>query len=216
MSLAKENWLAHLQERAYVEQFDAEPVPRPVLEQILDSGRRTSSPWNLQPWQFIVVSSELGRARVLKHCHEPGPAAQAPSLIVGLGDPKAWKRAPERLAELMQNGTIRPGEEARHLDRIRRQWGTGDTSRVLAIAQTYAALQQVRLVALAFDVCSFWIHDFDAVRLEKDLHVPDSLVVVGILGLGFCRQKSRMTASSWKRFVFSEAYGLPWREEAEG
>lgn len=215
MSVAKDSWLEYLRERAYVEHFTPEPIPEETLEQILEAGRRTSSPWNLQPWKFIVVSTDLGRAQVLRHCHDSGPAAQAPVLLVGLGDPNAWKRAPEKLEELLRSGTLQPGDEVRHLERIRQQWGTGDAARVLAIAQTYAALQQTRLVALAFNVCSWWVHDFNATELEKTLHVPDSLVVVGVLGLGFCDRKSVVASSPWRRSVFGEAYGLPWKTELE-
>lgn len=212
VSVGKENWLASLRERRKVERFTPDSIPEDTLEQILEAGRRSPSPWNLQPWQFIVVTSDAGRARVLEHCHEPGAAATAPVLLVGVADPKAWKRAPDRLAELMQSGSLLPSEEVRQLERIRQQWGTGDTSRVLAIAQTCAALQQIRLVALAFDVCSWWMHDFNTLELGKSLHVPDSLVAVGVLGLGFCESKGAVTPAPGRGSVFGEAYGLPWRE----
>ena len=211
-SAPRDNWLDHLRERSYVHQFSPGPIPAPVLTEILEASGRTSSPRNLQPWKFIVVSEEAGRQDLLGHCHDPGPATGAPVLLVGLGDPSAWKRAPERLAELRRGGKLEPAEEARQLEQIRRQWGTGDTARVLAIAQTYAALQQIRLVALAFDVCSFWVDDFDAEAIGEALHVPADHVVVGVLGLGFCEKKMSLPNSSWRRAVFGEAYGLPWND----
>ncbi|MGH8459048.1 MAG: nitroreductase family protein, partial [Nevskiales bacterium] len=41
--------------------FLPEPVPPAVLERILEAACRAPSPWNLQPWQFVVVRSPEGR-----------------------------------------------------------------------------------------------------------------------------------------------------------
>jgi nitroreductase len=164
-----------------------------VLEDVLKAACQTPSPWNLQTWQFVVVHSSAARELVLKHCVEPGPAGKAPVLLVALGDPAAWKHAPERLAEMVQSGTLKEGEEAAQLERIRRLWSAGGAARTLAVARTHAALQQL---------C--------AARLGKALHIPDNLVVVALLGLGYCEERRNLPAPVLGRMVFAEAYGLPW------
>jgi nitroreductase len=207
--------LERLHDGCRVARFEPEPVPGDILEWILEAGCRTSSPWNLKPWQFIQVRSEITRAQLLRHCLDPGPAATAPVLLVGVGNPRAWKQAPERLAEMAREGGLAPGEEAVHLERIRRQWSVGDAARVFAIALTHAALQQLTAAAAVRGVCSHWVYEFDADALARVLHLPESLLVVGVLGLGYCSEPRGGAAASLERCVFGEAYGLPRRPASE-
>lgn len=213
--VCKQDWLAQLRTGCCVTRFKLEAIPTETLEWILKAGCQTASPWNLQPWQFIVVRSEAGRTEFLRHCMDPGPAATAPVLVVGLGDPLAWKRAPARFNELMRCGSLPPGSEAMYLERIQRQWSVGDAARVFAIAQTHAALQQICLTALACDVCSWWIHEFDVAGLTRALHIPANLLLVGAVGLGYCADSAALPAPSIARTVFAEAYALPWPRPAE-
>lgn len=213
--LSLESWLAQLQAGSCVTHFEPREIPTATLDFILEAGCQTVLPWNLQPWQFVVVSSPEGRARLLQHCVEPGPAATAPALVIALGDPRAWKRAPARLSEMVISSSLPPGSEADHLHRIRQQWGSGDTARLFAIAQTHAALQQIRLVALAHDISSWWMGEFDAAGIARDFHIPDTLLVVAVLGLGYCIRRAVLPRASLARTVFAEAYGLPWPRPAE-
>jgi nitroreductase len=208
--VGRQDWLAQLQVGCFVTRFKPDPIPPETLQSILEAGSRTTSAWNLQPWQFIVVNSSVGRERLLFECFDPGPVTTAPVLLVGLGDPQAWKQGPSRLSELMRCGGLAPGKQASHLERIQRQWSMGDAARVFAIAQTHAALQQICLAARAFDVCSGWVHEFDALGIARSFQVPENLVVVGVLGLGYCAEKTPLPARSLARTVFAEAYGLPW------
>lgn len=208
--VSKQDWLGQLRTGACTSRFKPDSIAAETLRSILDAGCNTALPWNLRPWQFIVVSSAEGRTTILRHCLEPGPAATAPVLVVGLGNPQAWKQAPARLNELMQAGNLAPGTEAAHLERIQRQWAVGEAARVFAIAQTHAALQQIRLAALAYDIASWWVYEFDAAGLARTLNVPANLVVVGVLAVGYCDTRATLPAPSFARTVFGEAYGLPW------
>lgn len=215
--MTRESWLAQLQAGTCVTHFEPRPLPADVLDRILQAGCQTALPWNLQPWQFVVVSDAAGREKLLGHCVEAGPAATAPVLLIALADPGAWKQAPARLSEMVISSSLTPGSEALHLSRIRQQWGTGDTARVFAIAQTHAALQQMRLVGLALGVSSCWIGEFDAAAIARDFHIPSNLLPVTVLGLGYCAGRAVLPRPALARSVFAEAYGLPWhrREEEE-
>lgn len=210
-----ESWLAQLQAGSCVTHFESREIPPEILDIVLEAGCQTVLPWNLQPWQFVVVTSLAGRERLLRHCLEPGPAVTAPALLIALGDPRAWKRAPARLSEMVISSSLPPGSEADHLQRIRQQWGTGDTARLFAIAQTHAALQQIRLVAMAYDISSWWMGEFDAAAIARDFHIPETLLVVAVLGLGYCVRRAVLPRASLARAVFAEAYGLPWRRPTE-
>ena len=195
-----------------VARFQSKDVPADLLQALLEAGCRTPSPWNLRPWQFIVVREEDKRRQVLLHCVEPGPAGTAPVVIVAVANPRVWKQAPDRLAELVQQGTLSAGTQAVHLGRIHRQWSVGDAGRVFAIAQTHAALQQISAAAAAAGqgLCTCWVHEFDAPSLARLLHLPETLVLVGVLAVGYCAEAAPVPGPSLARCVFAEAYGVPW------
>lgn len=213
--ITMESWLAQLQTGTCATDFDTQEIPPEILERILEVGCYAALPWNLQPWQFVVITSPASRQKLLRNCFDPGPAATAPVLLIALGDLRAWKRAPARLSEMVSSSSLAPGSEAGHLHRIRQQWSNEETARLLAIAQTHAALQQVRLVALACGLASWWTGEFDAAGIARDFHIPDSLLVVAVLGLGYCARRAFLPRTSLARTVFAEAYGLPWYRAAK-
>ena len=65
-----------------VRQFQAKPVPEPLVQQILEAGRLTASGGNSQPWHFIVVRDKE-TLRQLGQLARTGPyIPQAPLAIV--------------------------------------------------------------------------------------------------------------------------------------
>ena len=81
-------------QRESIRNFDtSRPVPREVLEKILKAGSLALSACNLQPWKFIVVSSEEG----LRGVHESYRRewfCQAPHVLVVAGRREyAWFRS---------------------------------------------------------------------------------------------------------------------------
>jgi PPOX class probable F420-dependent enzyme len=55
---------AVMQGRRSVRAFQERPVPRPLIEQVLDAGRWAPSPHGRQPWRFVVLT-QMGAKRRL-------------------------------------------------------------------------------------------------------------------------------------------------------
>jgi nitroreductase len=68
-----------------VRQFRDQPVPEPIVRQIVEAGHLTASASNLQPWHFIVVQDEE-TLRQFGSLAQSGPyIAQAPlAIVVGI------------------------------------------------------------------------------------------------------------------------------------
>lgn len=68
-------------------------IPDEVLRRVLDAARIAPSACNLQPWKFLVLTSQARRALACT-CYPRAPwLAQAPVIVVALGNRgKAWKR----------------------------------------------------------------------------------------------------------------------------
>lgn len=69
------------------------PIPKEILERILDAGRRAPSACNYQPWKFLVISSSAMLEKV-KACYPRPWFRDAPHILVILGlKDQAWKRS---------------------------------------------------------------------------------------------------------------------------
>ncbi len=64
MSLTPEALLAWMESRRSIRSFDDRPVPRPLLERILQTACAAPSAHNAQPWRFAVVSAGEERRRL--------------------------------------------------------------------------------------------------------------------------------------------------------
>jgi nitroreductase len=88
------NLLQLISQRESIRSYDpAKPLLQEVLHQILEAGRLAPSAANLQPWQFIVVSSDemLEKVRV---SYPRQWFADAPHILIIKGNKDAsWHRA---------------------------------------------------------------------------------------------------------------------------
>jgi nitroreductase len=93
--------------RESIRSYDpARPVPRDVLERILDAGRLAPSACNLQPWQFLVVQSPEALARV-RPCYGRPWFGEAPQILVVVGSrDQAWVRKQDGYNSLETDLTI--------------------------------------------------------------------------------------------------------------
>ena len=68
--------------RRSVRVFEAKPVPREILEEVVDCARLAATAINVQPWEFIVVTHAETRRKLSQMCDHGLFIAQAPVCIV--------------------------------------------------------------------------------------------------------------------------------------
>ena len=91
--------------RRSVRKFDDRPVEPEKLEQLLRAAMQAPSAGNQQPWEFLIVQEEAGRAKLSKMSPYAGPIAAAPLAIVLLGNedrmkfPENWQQDMSAAAE---------------------------------------------------------------------------------------------------------------------
>jgi coenzyme F420-0:L-glutamate ligase/coenzyme F420-1:gamma-L-glutamate ligase len=61
----RKEFLTFLRSRVSVRQFTPEPIPREILERILETAAWAPSAHNRQPWRFVVLESEVARQRLV-------------------------------------------------------------------------------------------------------------------------------------------------------
>jgi len=79
--------------RESIRNYDPDrPVPRHILEKILEAGRLAPSAKNFQPWKFLVISSSPLIEKV-KECYRRDWIRDAPHILVLIGlRNEAWIR----------------------------------------------------------------------------------------------------------------------------
>jgi nitroreductase len=76
--------------RRSVRKFKPDPVPRELLEKIVDAGRLAPTARNVQPWEFVVVTDAAKRAALAEINDHGKFIAQAPACIVVLSQPTKY------------------------------------------------------------------------------------------------------------------------------
>jgi len=83
-----------IRSRESIRNYDpGRPVPKEIMERILDAGRLAPSACNYQPWKFLVISSPEMLEKV-KGCYRRDWLKDAPNILVMIGlKNQAWNRS---------------------------------------------------------------------------------------------------------------------------
>ena len=73
-----------LKTRRSVRAYERRPVPREIIEDVVDCGRLAASAINIQPWEFVVVTEAAMRRRLAERTDYGKFLAEAPVCIVVL------------------------------------------------------------------------------------------------------------------------------------
>jgi nitroreductase len=151
--------------RRTIRQFAPRPVPREILENIVNAGRLAPSAANLQPLEFVVVDDETVRSRIL-------PSLKWAAYIAPEGDPKSGHE-PRAYIFTLINAAIRDKKY---------EYDVG------------AAMENMILAALSKGIASCWLISIDKPNITRLLEIPESRILDSVLALGFPAQKSLVEA----------------------
>jgi nitroreductase len=73
-----------LKTRRSVRAYRSEPVPRKIIEDVIDCGRLAATAINIQPWEFVVVTQPEMRCRIAETTDHGKFIAEAPACVVVL------------------------------------------------------------------------------------------------------------------------------------
>ena len=142
-------------ERRTIRKFYPHPVPRELLDKLLDAGRLAPVGGNIQPLEFIAVDDPAVCARVF---------------------------AETRWAGYLKNGGPQPGEEPTAYVAILHNL---DIRKEVAATDIGFAAESIILTALDEGVASCAIGAMNAKGIGETLGVPASREVVLVIALGY-------------------------------
>jgi len=75
--------LEAIEARRSIRKFEDKPVPRELVEQVLEAAVRAPSGKNRQPWRFIVVEGDEARAEMMRRMRESIEGAREAGVPLG-------------------------------------------------------------------------------------------------------------------------------------
>ena len=169
--------------RRDVRHFRPDPLPEPLVEQLLDLACLAPSVGNAQPWRFVSVDKPMNRAAVVANF----TAANAQALE-GYGGERAALYAKLKLSGLMEA----PRHFAVFCDEATEQ-GAGLGRKTMPETLRYSAVLAVHslwLAARAHGVGIGWVSILDPEALKRCLEVPKEWSLVAYLCLGYAVEDS--------------------------
>jgi nitroreductase len=142
--------------RRTIRQFKSIPIPREILERLVDAARVAPSASNLQPLEFIVVDDKDVREKMF-------PCLKWAAYIAPEGNPKPGQEPMAYIAVLV-NADIRKQNF---------EWDVG------------AAIENMILAALEKGIGSCWLVSIDGEKISGILNVPSSYKIDAVLALGY-------------------------------
>lgn len=140
------NTLEAIRARRSVRQFKSKPVPRELVERILEATVQAPSAKNRQPWRFVVVDGPGKRAEMLTVMREGIENARKAGVPLGSAEWTAgvMGHAPVTVFVLDAESTTRPWDAEQNIPDIQSIGG---------------AIQTMCLAALEMGLGSLWICD---------------------------------------------------------
>jgi len=147
--------------RRSIRQFQAQEVPRELLEKFVDAGRLAPSAANLQPLEFVVVDDPAVRKEIF-------PCLKWAAYIHPRGNPTPGQE-PAAYVIVLINMNIR--EKMYEYD-------------------VGAAVENMALASAGEGVASCWLISIDRPEIQSILGVPEHLRVDSVLALGYPAETS--------------------------
>jgi nitroreductase len=152
----KTSFLSLIISRRSIRQFEPMPVPRDILEDVVNAGRLAPSAANRQPLEFIVVDEDGIRAKIF-------PCLKWAGYIAPEGNPKPGHEPQAYVAVLVNTKIREKGFE----------WDSG------------AAIENMILAAWEKGIGSCWITSVDKDRVSALLNVPSHYRVDSVIAFGY-------------------------------
>jgi len=147
--------------RRTIRQFDPKPIPRGLLEKIVNAGRLAPSAANLQPLEYVVVDDPAVRAEIF-------PLLKWAAAIAPAGNPRPGHE-PTAYAFVLVNTLVR---ETMY------EYDVG------------AAVENMALAAWHEGIASAWLISIHKPKITEILGLPGTRLLDSVLALGYPAQAS--------------------------
>jgi nitroreductase len=150
------NLLEIIKNRRSIRAFKKQDIPPDIIEKLLEAARWAPSAGNVQPWAFVVVSSQKMKQSLSMAAFGQKTLEEASVVIVVCAD--------EKLAE--------------------QSYGVRGKS-LFCLQDTAAAIQNILLTAYSLGLGSCWIGAFKEDEIKKAIKAPKEMRPIAMIPIGY-------------------------------
>jgi len=176
--------LEAIRRRRSVRQFRPDPVPEEMLRTLLDAARLAPSSYNLQPWEFVVVTDPEVRRRLRVAANNQAQVEEAPAVIVCLGSLRQQDALAARL-EASLPPDAPPERRERVLKVVRRHKHDPVFRKIHVLTSTYIGVAFLVLAAQSLGLGTCWMGGFDPDKVRALLGIPEDFLVASLVAVGW-------------------------------
>lgn len=182
-----------IRQRRSIRKFKSDPVPKDVIDQLLEAARLSPSGSNRQPWRFLVVTDAEERRALRDICMGQAFIEEAPVVFVCCVDLGAYDQSARRaraqefeafgVLETLSGEVRDPGYRARMLDQPDPD---RDTALRSGMPNVYIAVEHIVLTATALGLGSCWVGAIrDVEEINNFFGLSDNIAPVAVLPVGY-------------------------------
>lgn len=174
--------------RHSVRSFKPDPIPEEVLLTLLESARQAPSSYNLQPWEFVVVTSPDAKQKLGTGMADFNQKIvnTAGASFVCLGSMRRQDELADQLEKTWRSDPdMTPAKEERIANSMRRLREDTGWRREHVLTNTYIGIAQLVLAAQRFGLGTLWMGGFDGDAVKRALDVPDDYLVASVVSVGW-------------------------------
>ena len=176
-----------IKSRRSIRKFHPTKVPIEVLYAVLEAANMAPCAGGLQTWRFLVVEDEASKKVIAKAALKQDWIATAPTIILMCSDPSQLE--------------VEFGKRGREM---------------YDMQNISMAAENLMLAAWNFSVGSTFISSFTEALLRKELKIPDSIHIHGLIPLGYPAEfPYGINRADVEGLIFYETWGGEIRKELE-
>lgn len=168
--------------RRSIRKYEPTPIPRAHLEEILRVTSLAPSPWNLQPWRFVIVEDAATKAKLQEAAYGQGQIGSAPAVIVMYSD---MTDAINTVEETIHPGMRGPQGDKAAADIRATFGGFSDADRAAwGFAESNIALGYLLLTAQAHGYSTSPMLGFMPDKVKELLNLPADARIPALVAIG--------------------------------
>ncbi|WP_049981573.1 nitroreductase family protein [Halolamina rubra] len=181
--------------RRSVHEYSDEPVDDDTLEAVFERVRYSPSSYNLQPWEFLVLTEDGNRERLQEVAYGQEHVTDAPVAVAVLGNTDPSAHAEAVAEDQLRKGYL-PNEEAKEglLETIEGMAERDEeTNRNWATKSTALAGMTLLHAARAEGLATCPVGGFDADALREEFDIDDQYEPVMLVTMGHAAANAQDT-----------------------
>ncbi|MEP0886469.1 nitroreductase family protein [Trichocoleus sp. ST-U3] len=203
-----------IEQRRAARAFRSDPIPDPILREILRLGVRSPSGYNLQPWRFVVVREQENKEKLKACAFNQRQVSEAPVVLICCGDRRVGDS--DYIESVIQMGMETGGVNEQFANVMREQipalfeyHPSFENVEAWTNRHTMLAVAHIMIVAKSFGVDSCPMEGFVSAQVKEAFQIPEEVDVCCLLPLGYATEPFKQYGGRFEidQVFFAESYG---------